>query len=553
MREVMGTQVDRIRALADVSRMRASDGDLGPLLAAVARAISESLAFRVVVINLYRPAWDDFEVVVVHGSDDARAALAGGTLTRESWERMLDPRFERNGAFLITDPDFEWPESDGVVWDPTIEPSDDPDAWQPEDALFVPMRGHAGELLGVVSVDAPDSGSPARRRRSRGPHRDGRPRGPGDRQRPGRRRGRPPPQRPRPPAPGLGRPAQPGGSRPAARRGLPRRPGGARLRPRRGLPRRARRRLAAAARPGGLGWLRRARRGPLAPCRGSAVRLALPRRGLPARLGRRGAAARLRRRALLLGAQRPRAQGVEPPLAARPAALGRRRADRLPVARRSARPPAAFALAPAGAAPVRRPGLERARVHPPHGDAALSGRARPADRAAQPPRPRSARRRRDRVERRARLAAAVRPRPLQAGQRLLRPRGGRPRPGPLRRPAARVRAADGHRGAAGRRGVRARAAGHRPARRLADRRAPAPALRDHVRRPRRPRPARLDRRGHVRPRRRRRRGTARRARTRRSTRPSGSAATARSPTTRRSSAGCSTITATAPPTSCWPP
>ncbi len=154
----MGTQVDRIRALADVSRMRASDGDLGPLLEAVARAISESLAFRVVVINLYRPAWDDFEVAVVHGSDDARAALAGGTLMRESWETMLDPRFERGGAYLITDPGFDWPESDGVVWDPSIEPSDDPDAWQPEDALFVPMRGHAGELLGVVSVDAPESG-----------------------------------------------------------------------------------------------------------------------------------------------------------------------------------------------------------------------------------------------------------------------------------------------------------------------------------------------------------------------------------------------------------
>jgi GAF domain-containing protein len=38
---------------------------------------------------------------------------------------------------------------------PDIEPSDDPDAWDAEDALLVPLRGCSGELLGIVSVDEP--------------------------------------------------------------------------------------------------------------------------------------------------------------------------------------------------------------------------------------------------------------------------------------------------------------------------------------------------------------------------------------------------------------
>ena len=41
---------------------------------------------------------------------------------------------------------------------PEIEATDDPDAWQPDDALFVPLRGAGGKLLGVVSVDEPESG-----------------------------------------------------------------------------------------------------------------------------------------------------------------------------------------------------------------------------------------------------------------------------------------------------------------------------------------------------------------------------------------------------------
>ena len=40
---------------------------------------------------------------------------------------------------------------------PRIEASQDPDAWTAEDALFVPLRDPKGLLIGVVSVDEPET------------------------------------------------------------------------------------------------------------------------------------------------------------------------------------------------------------------------------------------------------------------------------------------------------------------------------------------------------------------------------------------------------------
>ena len=41
---------------------------------------------------------------------------------------------------------------------PELEPSDDPNAWLPGDALFVPLRDTRHQLLGVISVDEPETG-----------------------------------------------------------------------------------------------------------------------------------------------------------------------------------------------------------------------------------------------------------------------------------------------------------------------------------------------------------------------------------------------------------
>jgi diguanylate cyclase (GGDEF)-like protein len=66
--------ISPLRGLLEVTKLVRSVEALPELLDAIARTIAETFGFRAVVIELYRPAWDDFVVATVFGSD-AHAAL----------------------------------------------------------------------------------------------------------------------------------------------------------------------------------------------------------------------------------------------------------------------------------------------------------------------------------------------------------------------------------------------------------------------------------------------------------------------------------------------
>ena len=146
--------ISPLRGLLEVSRLVRAEGDLPELLAAIARTISEALGYETVVIDLYRPAWDDFCVTTVHGNDGARASLLGQVRTHAEWEPLLSERFHRRGAYVVPAGAYDWTDT-GYSYVPDVEPGEGVDAWQPEDALFLPMRHADGHLLGIVSVDEP--------------------------------------------------------------------------------------------------------------------------------------------------------------------------------------------------------------------------------------------------------------------------------------------------------------------------------------------------------------------------------------------------------------
>ena len=148
----------RLRGLLEVTKLVRSDEDLERLLGAIARTIAESLGFGTVVVNLYRPAWDDFKVSTVHGGDAAQEALIGDTRGWDVWAPLLNQRFNRRGAYFIPHGSFDWDSFAPNAYRPAIEESSAPDAWHPEDALFVPLRHSDGHLLGVLAVDEPASG-----------------------------------------------------------------------------------------------------------------------------------------------------------------------------------------------------------------------------------------------------------------------------------------------------------------------------------------------------------------------------------------------------------
>jgi diguanylate cyclase (GGDEF)-like protein len=132
--------------------------EVEPVLRAVARTMQACLGFGTVVVNLHRPAWDDFETVVVEGSEAAREVLLGQTSSVSDWAPLLDPRFERRGAYQIEYGTFDWSQDRLTSYIPAARPDADAGDWHPEDALFVPLRSAAGEILGILSVDEPADG-----------------------------------------------------------------------------------------------------------------------------------------------------------------------------------------------------------------------------------------------------------------------------------------------------------------------------------------------------------------------------------------------------------
>jgi diguanylate cyclase (GGDEF)-like protein len=132
--------------------------DLHEVLEDVCRTISELLGYRAVVVNVYRPAFDDMHTSAAVGSEDSVRELVGKSSPRETWVPLLDERFGRRGAYFVPADEFDWDALGVESYVPSIAPSNHPDAWRAEDALFVPLRDPKGLLIGVISVDEPESG-----------------------------------------------------------------------------------------------------------------------------------------------------------------------------------------------------------------------------------------------------------------------------------------------------------------------------------------------------------------------------------------------------------
>jgi diguanylate cyclase (GGDEF)-like protein len=152
------TVLARLGAMFERTALVRSRKDLQVVLEDVCETIAEVLGYRAVVMNLYRPAFDDMFTAAAVGSEESVKTLVGQVSPKETWEPLLATRFERRGAYFVPGEEFDWDALGVHTYVPDLEPTEDPDAWQAEDALFVPLHDPDGDLLGVVSVDEPETG-----------------------------------------------------------------------------------------------------------------------------------------------------------------------------------------------------------------------------------------------------------------------------------------------------------------------------------------------------------------------------------------------------------
>ena len=141
-----------LRSLHDVITSVHGMEDLEGLLQTAAQGVVDVLGFEVAVIDCV----DD------HGFVEALAVAGDPDAVRTMKSRRI-PLVEILAEFDIAEPwgllkfvPHDRLEADAETsWVPDIEPLDVPDAWHPLDALYAPLEGPTGELVGVLSVDVP--------------------------------------------------------------------------------------------------------------------------------------------------------------------------------------------------------------------------------------------------------------------------------------------------------------------------------------------------------------------------------------------------------------
>jgi diguanylate cyclase (GGDEF)-like protein len=150
--------IRRLHGLMDILHLAGGES-IPTLLDAITAMLTETVGYAGVVINVYRPEWDHFEVATAAGSQEMRDALLGETYDRELFQReTLDERFNRRGAYYIPDGSFDWEITAGARYVPDLPVRDDPEAWHAGDEFFVPCRDSDGLVLAIISLAEPLSG-----------------------------------------------------------------------------------------------------------------------------------------------------------------------------------------------------------------------------------------------------------------------------------------------------------------------------------------------------------------------------------------------------------
>jgi diguanylate cyclase (GGDEF)-like protein len=151
--------IRRVQALIEVTRLVGGTESIQSVLDAIAHVLTETVGFAGVVINVYRPQWDDYEAATVVGPPEMVGQLLGATYDADWIHVILDERFDRRGAYFIPEGSLDWDAADvGARWMPEPELGEDDGAWRPGDELFVPCRDSDGHMLAIISLGEPVSG-----------------------------------------------------------------------------------------------------------------------------------------------------------------------------------------------------------------------------------------------------------------------------------------------------------------------------------------------------------------------------------------------------------
>ena len=154
--ELANVRLSWLERLLDVVRELGQTTDLALMLQRITEAAVDFLEFGAAAINVVD---DDLIRVAAVAGPPQMNQLLGQTSPLQYWLDLLEAA-ETWGSLRFFSHEQDQSLFDQIAsWIPDSDrPADDPEAWHPEDALFAPLIGPDGELLGILSVDQPSSG-----------------------------------------------------------------------------------------------------------------------------------------------------------------------------------------------------------------------------------------------------------------------------------------------------------------------------------------------------------------------------------------------------------
>jgi diguanylate cyclase (GGDEF)-like protein len=154
---VLADDASRLEVLLELSASARED-PLPSFLETVAEIVCQTAGFSAVVVNLFRPARDDYEVALVIGQEESVTALMGTATPRARFRRIFAEAEQRlPGVFFLAEESDFWNDLDDV-FTPDLSKSKDADAWRSGDGLLVFLSDSEGAPLGLISMDEPIDG-----------------------------------------------------------------------------------------------------------------------------------------------------------------------------------------------------------------------------------------------------------------------------------------------------------------------------------------------------------------------------------------------------------
>jgi PAS domain S-box-containing protein len=150
----------QLTQILEASNLLRMNLDPDAVLQEIVQGAHQALSYSIVVLNLLDETTNQIVVHSYAGLDEAgRQTLEGGVYSWDEERRLMRPEFRLGRAYFIPCGALDWErELSGPMYVPNLPISDRPDAWHPDDVLFIPIELRGGTIAGTIWLDAPRDG-----------------------------------------------------------------------------------------------------------------------------------------------------------------------------------------------------------------------------------------------------------------------------------------------------------------------------------------------------------------------------------------------------------